>query len=46
MLYTFNIFWKLLLGNLAALTLYNFVGFEITAVLILASVLILIVNKQ
>jgi hypothetical protein len=45
MLYTFNIFWRLLLGNLVALTLYNFAGFEITAVLILASMLILIANK-
>ena len=46
MLFKFNIFWKLLIGNTAALIFYNYAGFQITTVLLLSTFLIIATNRR
>jgi len=46
MLFKFNIFWKLVLGNIVALIFFNYAGFEITTVLLLTTMLIMLTNGR
>ncbi len=46
MLFTFNSFWKVLLGNMAVLIFYNYAGFQITTVLLLSTLLIMSTNNR
>jgi hypothetical protein len=46
MLFRFDGFWKLLLGNVGALIFYNYAGFQITTVLLLVTILIIMTNNR